>query len=177
MGVKRNLFGLFGGSFDPVHKGHLKVALTSIKTLKLNKLYWSVTKQNPLKNKTHFSLKDRIQKSKKIVKNNKKIKIQFLENKAKSSSTVDVLSYLIKKNKSSNFYLIVGSDNLLDFHKWKKWKKILKMCKLVVFSRKGFDLKSKKSVIVRHLSKNKILYIKNSKVDISSSKIRKNYLR
>ena len=54
---KKNFIGLFGGSFDPIHKGHIKISITSIQKLKLNKLYLIITKKNPLKKKTFFFLK------------------------------------------------------------------------------------------------------------------------
>ena len=174
--IKKKI-GIFGGSFDPPHAGHYKISSSAIRKLKLNRLLWTVTKKNPFKDNFYFSLQKRISKSKLISKKNKRIKVVYLDFLAKSSNTIGLLKYLIKKNKNCEFFLIMGSDNLIGFHKWKKWREIVKLTKLVVFSRKGFDLKSKKSVIVRHLSQNKILYIKNSKVDISSSKIRKNYLR
>ena len=66
----------------------------------------------------------------------------------------------------------MGSDNLIKFHKWKSWKKIAKLTKLVVFSRKGYDRKSKKSIVAKYL-KNKIIFIKNKPIAISSSKLRK----
>ena len=81
---KKNFIGLFGGSFDPIHKGHIKISITSIQKLKLNKLYLIITKKNPLKKKTFFSLKERILKCKKVLKKNKKIKVQYLDKVAKS---------------------------------------------------------------------------------------------
>ena len=71
--------------------------------------------------------------------------------------------------------MIIGSDNLIDFHKWVEWKKIVKLCELIVFSRKGFDQKAKKSAIIRHLNNKKITFIKNQKIDISSTILRKHY--
>ena len=82
--------------------------------------------------------------------------------------------YLKKKNKKSIIFLIIGSDNLINFHKWKKWKKIVELTQLVVFSRKGYDKKGKKSFINKYLSKNKIIFVKNRKIDISSTQLRKN---
>ena len=49
--------GILGGTFDPPHKGHLKISLSSIKKIKLDKLYWIITKKNPFKNKSFFLLK------------------------------------------------------------------------------------------------------------------------
>ena len=65
-------FGILGGSFDPAHKGHLAISKIAIKKLKLNKILWVVTKQNPFKNKTFYSLSQRITKANKITKNIKK---------------------------------------------------------------------------------------------------------
>ena len=175
--LNKNLIGVFGGSFDPPHKGHLKISLESIKRLKLKKLYWTVTKKNPFKNKPLYSLKKRINECKKFTNKNRKIKVCYLEDKIKSRNTIDIINYLIKKNKNSQFFLIIGSDNLISFCNWKKWKNIMNLCKLVVFSRKGFVKKAKKSVINRYLNKKNTIYIKDSKVDISSSKIRKSYLK
>ena len=69
--TKKNI-GIFGGSFDPPHKGHLMIGKLSIKKLKLKKLYWLVTNKNPLKTKTYFTLKERVKRSKIITRKEKK---------------------------------------------------------------------------------------------------------
>ena len=86
-----------------------------------------------------------------------------------------MINYFIKIKKQKNLYLILGSDNLLNFHKWANWKKIVKLTKLVVFSRKGYDKKSKESIVVKYLNKNNIVYIKNKLINVSSSSIKKKY--
>jgi len=175
--ISNSAIGVFGGSFDPPHKGHVKISSFIIKKLKLRKLHWIVTEKNPFKKKTFFTLNERIKKCKEISKNKKTIKVQFLEKLTKSSRTIDILKYISRKNKNSGIYLIVGSDNLLHFHKWKSWKKILKICKLVVFSRKNYEKKAAKSVLMKYLNKEQFIYIKNCKIDISSSELREFYLR
>ena len=67
----------------------------------------------------------------------------------------------------------MGSDNLLNFHKWTSWKKIVKLTKLVVFSRRGYDRKSKESIVVKYLKKKKIIFINNKLINIKSYQIRK----
>ena len=169
-----NKIGIFGGSFDPPHRGHLEISKIAIKKLSLTKLYWCVTKKNPFKNKTLFSLSDRVKQSKNITKKIKKIKIKFFDEKIKSTNTIDLIKYLKKTNKKNSFFLIIGSDNLINLHKWKEWKLLTKLTEIVVFSRKNYDIKAKKSVILKKVKK--IIFIKNKQINISSTKIRKNYL-
>ena len=175
MKISKQSLGILGGSFDPPHEGHLKISKISIKKLSLNKIYWIVTKKNPFKKKPYFLLNERISKSKKISRNNRKIKILYLDGIVKSSRIIYTLNYITKKNKNSNLYLILGSDNLINFHKWTNWKKIVKLAKLVVFSRKGYDKKSKRSVAVKYLNKKNIIFINNKLINISSSNIKKNF--
>ena len=165
-------FGILGGSFDPAHKGHLIISKIAIKKIKLKKVLWIITKQNPLKGKTFFSLSQRITKAKILTKRTKKIQIIQFEKAIHSSRSINVIEYLLNKKKLTEIYFIIGSDNLIKFHKWKSWKKIAKLTKLVVFSRKGYDRKSKKSIVAKYL-KNKIIFIKNKPIAISSSKLRK----
>ena len=73
-----------------------------------------------------------------------------------------------------NLYLILGSDNLITFHKWTSWKKIAKLVKLVVFSRKNYDIKGKKSKVIKYFKKDNLIYIKNKHINISSTNIKKN---
>jgi len=165
--------GLFGGSFDPPHQGHLRISKIAIKKLSLNELYWCITKKNPLKNKTFFSLKSRIKKSKLLTNKAQKIKVKYLEDKIKSRNSIDLIKYLHKKNKKTKFFLIIGSDNLINLHKWKNWKLLTKLIQIVVFSRKDYDIKAKKSVINRKVKK--IIFIKNKPINISSTQIRKKF--
>jgi len=169
-----NKIGIFGGSFDPPHKGHLEISKIAIKKLSLAKLYWCVTKKNPFKNETLFSLSDRVKQSKDITKKIKKIKIRSFDKKIKSTNTIDLIKYLKKKKERDSFFLIIGSDNLLNFHKWKEWKMLTELTEIVVFSRKDYDIKAKKSVTVKKVKK--IIFIKNKQINISSTKIRKSYL-
>ena len=111
IGSSKKRIGIFGGSFDPPHQGHLKISKLAIKEIHLDEIYWCVTKKNPLKKKTFFSLSERIKKSKAIANNVKKIKIKFFENKIKSTNTIDLIKYLKKKKKENIFFLIIGSDN------------------------------------------------------------------
>ncbi len=172
-----NSIGIFGGSFDPPHYGHVKISKISLKKIGLKKIYWMITKRNPFKKRTFFSLNERILKSKKIVKNLHKVQVLFLEHKVKSSRTINLINYFLKTKKQKNIYLIIGSDNLIDFHKWTSWKKIVKLTKLVVFSRKGYDKKGKRSIAVKYLKKENIIFIKNKSINISSSYLRKSYLK
>ena len=165
--------GILGGSFDPPHLGHLKISLESKKRFKLNKIIWAITKKNPFKKKSTLDLKSRIYLSKKIVKKYSFIKIQHFENKIKSNRTIDLINYLTKKNKNTSIYLIMGADNLINFHKWLKWKKISEKCQIIVFDRMGFKSSSLNSISYKKLSKNGLKFIKFNKVNISSSKLRK----
>ena len=171
--TRKKYIGLLGGSFDPAHKGHLNISKIAINKLKLKKVYWVITKKNPFKNKTFYSLEERVKYAKKISRTQKKIQILYLDNIIKSSRIIDVVNYFIKKKNIQNIYFIIGSDNLIRFHKWKSWKKIVKLAKLVVFSRKGYDRKSKKTIVVKYLNKNNITFIKNKPIELSSTLLRK----
>ena len=170
--IQKTYIGLLGGSFDPAHKGHLSISKIAVRKLQLKKIYWVVTKKNPFKNKAYYSLEERIKYAKKITKAQNKIKTIHLENTLKSSRIIDVVNYFVKKKKIKNIYFIIGSDNLIRFHKWKSWKKIVILVKLIVFSRKGYDRKGMKSTVVKNF-KNRIIFIKNKPIFISSTQIKK----
>ena len=75
--------------------------------------------------------------SKEITIKEKKIHIQYLDAKTKSTSTFDLLNYVREKNKKTKIYFLMGADNLLKFHKWNKWKLIPKLAKMIVFQRRA----------------------------------------
>ena len=167
-----NSFGLLGGSFDPPHYGHLKISKIALKKLPIKKVVWIVNKKNPFKKKTYFSLKQRLLKCKKMTEKNKKIRVMYLDKIVRSPRTFKVINYFKKKSKERIFFLI-GSDNLIYFHKWKNYKSILKSCVLVVFSRKGYDNRAKKSNLLKKKDLNNIIFINNKKFNISSTMIKR----
>ena len=174
--LSKKTIGLLGGSFDPVHKGHISISKIALKKIKLDQIYWLITKKNPFKKKVHFSLEHRIKLAKKFTKNINKIQVLYLDKIVKSSRSINLINYFIKKKKLKNIYFIIGSDILIELHKWKSWKKIVKLTKLVVFSRKGYDKKSKNSTVAKYLKNKNIIYINNNPIVISSTSIRKKLL-
>ena len=175
--IEKRAIGIFGGSFDPPHKGHARITQIALKKIKHFRIFWIIAKKNPFKKKTKFSLKERMARSKKLMKKTKNVEILYIDDKAKSSRMINIINYFVKRKKKSDLYLIVGADCLPDFHKWTSWKKIVKLTKLIVFSRRGYDKKSKESIVVKYLNKKNIIFIKNKPINISSSIIRKKYFK
>ena len=170
---KVNRIGVLGGTFDPPHKGHLYISRIAFKKLKLDKLFWIITKKNPLKKKPYLSIKKRIKLSKRAVSKEKKIFVLYLDDKVRSNNSYNLLKYLKKKNKNTKIFFLMGADNLVKFHKWKNWKKIPKLSKLVIFPRGNYSVKKNKYKALKKLKKQDLIYINSKKVNISSSLIRK----
>ena len=175
--LSKKSVGLLGGSFDPAHKGHLAISKIALKKIKLSKIYWLITKKNPFKKKAHFSLSYRVKLAKKATKNFNKIQVLDLDKMVKSSRSINLVNYFIKKKQIDNIYFIIGSDILIELHRWKSWKKLVKLTKLIVFSRKGYDKKGKNSIVVKFLKNKNITYIKNKPILISSSFIRNKLIK
>ena len=171
MKKEENKIGILGGSFDPAHKGHLAISKEAAKRFKLKKIVWAITKKNPFKKKSSQNLSTRIKYCKKIIGSKRFIKVKFFENIIKSNKTVDLINYL-SKSKKSEFYFLMGADNLISFHKWHKWKTISKKCKIIVFDRYGYKKKSLNSMTYKRLDKKNLKFIEFNKVNISSSQIR-----
>ena len=138
----KNKIGILGGTFDPPHIGHLHISKVAIKKLKLNKVIWLITKQNPLKSKAYLSTKKRIKLSREMISGQKKIELRYIDKITKSSKTYDALNYLKKNNKNLKLFFLIGADNLINFHKWRNWIRIAEISTIVVFPREKYFVKA-----------------------------------
>ena len=170
---KLKKIGILGGTFDPAHIGHVKISSIAKRKYKLEYIIWAVTKKNPFKKKTHYNLKKRILLANLISKNKAFIKVRYYEDKIRSNKTYKLIEYLKNKNLEFKLFLIMGADNLINFHKWDRWKEISSNCNILVFDREGYKAKSLKSKSFKKLNKNGLQFIRFKKVNISSSKLRK----
>jgi nicotinate-nucleotide adenylyltransferase len=129
--------GLYFGSFNPIHNGHLAVAKYMLKNKKLGQVWFVVSPQNPHKNKnTLLDEKERLAIVKKAVKGNKKLKVSDLEFElTRPSYTITTLNFLQKKFPAHEFFLIMGSDSLTRFKEWKDHELILANYPLLVYPR------------------------------------------
>ena len=164
--------GVLGGTFDPAHKGHLKISKQAKKRYNLKNIIWAITKKNPFKDESKSNLKSRMQFAKKLIKKDDYIKVKFYEEKIGSNKTIDLIKHL-NKDKKFEIYFIMGADNLINFHKWHKWKSIIKNCNILVFDRSGYKAKSLKSITFNKKNKKNLTFINFKKVNISSSQLRK----
>ena len=164
--------GILGGTFDPAHKGHLEISKQAKRKFKLKNIIWAITKKNPFKKESRSNLKNRIQFAKRLINQNTFIKVKFFEKKIGSNRTFDLIKHL-SKNKKFELYLIMGADNLINFHKWYKWKSVIKKCRILVFDRQGFKAKSLKSITFNKINNKSLTFVNFKKVNISSSQLRK----
>ena len=170
---KKKKIGILGGSFDPAHKGHLKISTEAKKKFKINKIIWAITKKNPFKSKSFFNLKKRISIANKITNKYSFISVKFYEDIIKSNKTINLINYIKKKNRKSEIFFLMGADNLVSFHKWNKWKEISLKCNILVFDRTNYKSKSLNSIAFKKLNNKGLKFIKFKKINISSSKLRK----
>ncbi len=133
--------GLFFGSFNPIHIGHLVLANYMLEFTDLDRVWFVVSPHNPLKKKN--SLLDERQRLYLVnlaIGENTKLKTSDIEFKLPQPSyTINTLVYLKEKYPKNEFALIMGADNLENFHKWKNFEEILKQHQLYVYPRPETD--------------------------------------
>jgi nicotinate-nucleotide adenylyltransferase len=134
--------GLFFGSFNPVHIGHMIIANYMVTKTALHEVWMIVSPHNPLKDKQSLANDyDRLHLVNLAIGDNHKIKASNIEfSLPKPSYTIDTLTYLKEKNSDHEYILLMGGDNLAGLHKWKNYEKILEEFKIIVYKRPDYEL-------------------------------------
>ncbi|WP_375634603.1 MULTISPECIES: nicotinate-nucleotide adenylyltransferase [unclassified Bartonella] len=132
---RSNVVGLFGGSFNPPHAGHLLVAKIAIRRLHLDQLWWMITPGNPLKDCTQLlSLEERMQLSFKLI-DHPKIRLTGFEQAIGSKVSVDTIFHILTHYSGVNFVWIMGADSFATIHHWYRWHDIVSMLPIAIIDR------------------------------------------
>jgi len=169
--------GIFGGSFCPIHIGHLIIADFFLNELLLDKIIFVPNFKSPLKNDDYSIEKVHILNLINLsISDNPKLTIDDFEIKEKKISySINTILYLKDLYKNSNLFFLIGLDQFLQFQNWYRWQDILENVTLVVAERNfknhiniSLEMEKYKNY------KDKILFLKSPIVEISSSDIRNN---
>ena len=134
--------GLFFGSFNPVHVGHMIIANFMATQTDLDEVWMVVSPQNPLKKKSTLAKDhDRLHLVNLAINDNPNIRASDIEFKLPQPSyTIDTLTYLSEKQPKKEFVLIMGGDNLATLHKWKNYELLLRDYQIYLYKRPSYDL-------------------------------------
>ncbi len=169
-----NKIGIFGGSFNPVHKGHVLIAEGFIKEFGLDLLYVIPNNISPFKNIITVSGEDRIEMLKIAFSGNNKIVIGDIELKRGGRSyTCDTIAEIKNFHKDSQLFLLIGDDLAEGFTKWKNFRFILDNARLVVAARNRKDFLSAAEKIAAEAD-TQVDCLNNQPFECSSSEFREN---
>ena len=168
--------GLFGGSFNPIHDGHIHLAKSINDEVRLDKIIFIPSKISPHKsNKEYVSNEHRFNMCKLAIQDIPNFEVSDFElSREGISYSIYTVRYFKEKYPTDELYLLIGSDMLLTFNEWKEYQEIMSKVTLAVISRENgdYDTLLKKS---KELSKyGKIIIPKVSPIEVSSTGIRKN---
>jgi len=134
--------GLYFGSFNPIHIGHLIIADQVVAHTEIDKIWFVVSPHNPLKDaQSLLNEYDRLYLVNLAIQDNPKFRASNVEfHLPKPSYTVDTLAYLTEKFPLEKFYVIIGSDSFQNIHRWKNYEHLLEHYSFVVYRRPGSDI-------------------------------------
>lgn len=161
--------GIFGGSFDPVHSGHLALARSFLSSGLIRNLLVLLTPEAPHKQGDEkTSYEDRLAMLNLAFYDIENAEISTLEQKLPSPSySLQTLEYLQNSHPDTLFYLCMGEDSLVQFHKWYKYKEILKRTDLIVAERPGYEYLEVSDEIL-----GSVIMVDHNPVDASSTEVR-----
>lgn len=161
--------GLFGGTFDPVHKGHQSIADSFLKSGLIDELWILLTPYPPHKITTQqASYHIRLRMLRAVFSAKENVEIHTIENTLpKPSYSVNTIRHLKNTYPACSFYFCMGEDSLIQFHTWKFYEEILDECELLVAERPGADHINVESGII-----DRTHFVEHIPLDISSSRIK-----
>ena len=183
---QQKAIGFLGGTFDPIHFGHLRPALEITEALSLASLFLLPNHIAPHKSQSHCTAKQRSEMVKLAIAEQPRIEVDTRElNRAKASYTIDTLKELKEVYPTTPICFIMGMDSLINFDSWFKWYEILDYCHLIISQRPQWHPhfnNTIKELLQRHqttnklelhnLANGKIYFQETSQLDISSTEIR-----
>lgn len=145
--------GLYFGSFNPVHAGHLIIANHAVNETDLNQVWFVVSPQNPFKQAASLLNEyHRLHLIKLAIDGEKGLRASAVEfGLPKPSYTVDTLAYLKEKHPDHDFCILMGSDGFQNIHKWKNYEVILQNHQIYIYKRQGFDIQDTHGASLRIL--------------------------
>ncbi len=148
--------GLMGGTFNPPHEGHVVCAVTALRRLQLDQLWWMVTPGNPLKSGAGLpSLKERMEASRALGVG-PAVKVTDFEARLGSPYTYATIRFVTRHFPHVRFVWVMGADNLATFHQWQHWREIAQLVPIAVVDRPGWHLKALASPAARFLSRSRL---------------------
>jgi len=172
--TKNRVVGLFGGSFNPAHSGHLHISEYALKKLGMDEIWWLVSPKNPLKSADSLAdYSERFASAKELTKHNRQIFVSDIEQKIGTKYSYQTIAYLQKKHKGTRFIWLMGADNLALFHRWQRWQEILEMLPVTVFDRSPYSFTSLASKTCLRMRRN-LRFARMRRDPNSSTAIRKN---
>jgi nicotinate-nucleotide adenylyltransferase len=165
--------GLYFGSFNPIHIGHLAIAGYMTEFSGLDQVWFVVSPHNPLKKKeTLLEDHHRLYMAQLAIGDNDRLKASDIEFRLPVPSyTIDTLTYLKEKYNNYKFCLVMGEDNLYTLHKWKNAKELLKVHPVYVYPRPD-SVKPSSPVLEQIISSSEIHFVNAPLMDISGTFIR-----
>ena len=137
---RRRRVGLLGGSFNPAHGGHRRISLFAIDALGLDEVWWLVSPGNPLKPKEGMAPLAARYASAVAQARRAPIRVTAIERELGTRYTVDTIAALQNRFSAHEFVWLMGSDNLVTFHKWRAWRRIVSSVPIAVIARPGYEM-------------------------------------
>lgn len=146
--------GLYFGSFNPIHTGHLLVAEHVVAHTDVDKIWFVVSPHNPLKDSASLLNEyDRLHLVELAIAANPKFRASNVEfSLPKPSYTIDTLTYLTEKFPLETFSIVMGGDSYANLKRWKNWEQLVARHRLIVYGRPGFEVASLPGAAVTYLS-------------------------
>ncbi|MEX1110127.1 MAG: nicotinate-nucleotide adenylyltransferase [Dongiaceae bacterium] len=134
--------GILGGSFNPAHDGHREISLWALDRLGLDRVWWMVSPQNPLKPVDGMApFKERMALARAAARH-PKIEVTDIEHRLRSRYTAETLPALVKRYPEHRFVWLMGADNLIQIERWQDWQRIFNTLPVAVFSRPSYSMKA-----------------------------------
>jgi nicotinate-nucleotide adenylyltransferase len=132
--------GIFGGTFDPVHRGHIKIARLARKKFNLDKVIFVPAGVLPHKSGSFAAARDRYNMVKLAVRGKKYLAVSDYEVKKRTPSyTINTVKYFQRKlGRQVPLFFIAGNDAFREIRTWKNWRHLLKLCHFIVINRPGY---------------------------------------
>jgi nicotinate-nucleotide adenylyltransferase len=185
--MRDQVIGLFGGSFDPAHAGHVALTTHALRRFGLDQVWWLVTPGNPLKSHGPAPMAERMAQARAMMQH-PRVRVSDIEAQLGTTYTAQTIAALQDRFVHTRFVWLMGADNLAQFDQWKDWRQIMETTPIGIIARpdarlsplssraarmyRGARVPAKQSRVLGHLSGPAWCYVNMPLMPISSTALR-----